>query len=281
MKSKCRSLRGRGLLIAALWVSAALAFGQSDTAPVKTPPPAQQSPTPPVGSYSPDLVASGAAEFRHNCSFCHGRDAEGGETGPDLTRSKLVGGDVAGDRIIPVVRNGRPGKGMPSFNFSDAQLASLVAFIHSQVEKANVQGGRRGVDVADLQTGNTEAGEQYFNGAGTCSSCHSPTGDLAGIASRYQGLELEMHMLSPEFFPENATAKVTVTLPSGETISGTLANVDEFTVALRDSSGAYRSWPVSRVKYKLDAPVLQHAALLGKFTDADIHNLMAYLQTLH
>ena len=58
-------------------------------------------------------------------------------------------------------------------------------------------GGRRGVEVSDLQTGNVEAGRQYFNGAGTCSTCHSPTGDLAGIADRRKGLDLLERMLYP------------------------------------------------------------------------------------
>jgi cytochrome c oxidase cbb3-type subunit 3 len=156
-------------------------------------------------------------------------------------------------------------------------VAGLVAFIHDQKKKAeSQQGGRRGVDDADLQSGNVDAGKRYFNGAGTCSTCHSPTGDLAGVAKRYQGLKLEQRML----YPEGATAKIKVTLPSGQTVTGTLAYRDEFTVGLRDASGWYRSWPVNQVKFTVDAPAEAHAELLGKYTDADIHNLMAYLQTL-
>ena len=98
------------------------------------------------------------------------------------------------------------------------------------------------MDVADLQTGNVEAGKQYFNGAGGCANCHSPTGDLAGIASRYKGLELEEQML----YPEDAKSKVTVTLASGQTITGTLAYLDEFTVGLIDPAGTYRSWRTAR-----------------------------------
>ncbi len=116
----------------------------------------------------------------------------------------------------------------------------------------------------------------YFNGAGGCSNCHSPTGDLAGIATRYQGLQLEERML----YPKGAKSTVAVTLPSGQTISGTLAYLDEFTVALRDSGGTYRSWPTNQVKYRVDAPVDAHVTLFSKYTDDDIHNLMAYLQTL-
>ena len=228
------------------------------------------------GSSSAQAEAGGAL-FQENCAFCHGRDAQGGETGPDLTQSKVVARDIAGSAIDTVVRNGRPEKGMPSFKFSDQELASLVAFIHAQKAKAEANNGRRrGVAVSDLQTGNVEAGEQYFNGAGQCSKCHSATGDLAGIASRYQGLQLEERML----YPRDAKSKVTVTLPSGKKITGTLAYLDEFTVGLVDASGTYRSWTLSNVKYSVDSPVDAHAKQFPKYTDADVHNLMAYMQTL-
>ncbi len=61
------------------------------------------------------LVERGQSLFQRDCAFCHGRDAAGGETGPDLTRSKLVGEDAEGSMIAPVIRGGRADKGMPSF----------------------------------------------------------------------------------------------------------------------------------------------------------------------
>jgi len=226
---------------------------------------------------SSSLSDAGAALFRQNCAFCHGRDAQGGETGPDLTQSRLVRRDVGGNRISEVVRNGRPEKKMPAFHFSNQEIYSLVAFIHEQQAKAASRpGGRRGVEAADLQTGNVAAGRRYFNGAGNCASCHSPTGDLAGVASRYEGLQLEEQML----YPRDVKSRVTVTLPSGKKIAGTVAYLDEFNVALRDADGNYHSWAIAKVKYKLDAPVNAHADLFGRYTDDDIHNLMAYLQTL-
>jgi cytochrome c oxidase cbb3-type subunit 3 len=229
-------------------------------------------------SYPPNLVQSGSSLFRQDCSFCHGRDAGGGESGPDLTRSKLVTDDVSGNKIAAVVRNGRPDKGMPRFSFTDPQIAGLVAFIHTQQNAADTKkGGRRGVDLADLQTGNADAGKQYFNGSGGCATCHSPTGDLAGIASRFKGLDLERQML----YPRHAKSKVTVTLAGGQTITGALEYLDEFAVGLIDSTGVYRSWRTGDVQYKVDAALNTHVELLGKYTDTDIHNLMAYLQTLH
>ncbi|HEY3937410.1 MAG TPA: hypothetical protein VGL97_08265 [Bryobacteraceae bacterium] len=89
-------------------------------------------------------------------------------------------------------------------------------------------------------------------------------------------MRLEEQML----YPRRTSSKATVTLPSGGQITGTLVFRDEFTIGLRDSDGWYHSWPASAVKYTVDAPVEAHAELLAKYTDDDIHNLMAYLQTL-
>ncbi len=166
---------------------------------------------------------------------------------------------------------------MPRFDHSDDEIASLVAFIHTrQNEARNKAGGRKGVDASDLQTGSADAGKQYFNGAGGCATCHSPTGDLAGIASRLQGLQLEEQML----YPKHAKSHVKVTLSSGEIVSGTLEYLDEFTVGLVDATGLYCSWRTRDVRFELDAPVNAHVELFSKYSDDDVHNLMAYLQTL-
>ena len=276
------SLASTLLTTASLLVSCTLAAGQAPAKTTHTSTTAKVSSKAAPKTYPPELVEQGKALFRRDCSFCHGRDAGGGETGPDLTRSKLVTEDVDGNKIGPVVRDGRPDKGMPHFDRSLQQIASLVAFIHTQQNAlasgggGRGSGGRKGVDVADLQTGNVAAGKQYFEGAGGCAACHSAAGDLAGIASRYQGLQLEEQML----YPRHARSKVTVTLGDGQSINGTLEYLDEFTVGLIDSSGAYRSWRTSDVQYKVDTRVNAHVEQFPKYTDADIHNLMAYLQTL-
>jgi cytochrome c oxidase cbb3-type subunit 3 len=228
-----------------------------------------------AGALMASAQSPGGSLFSQHCGFCHGRDAGGGEDGPDLTRSKLVAADVKGDKIAPVIRDGRPDHGMPRFTLPENDIATLVTFIHDQKTKAESQkGGRRGVDVSDLQTGNVDAGKQYFNGK--CASCHSPVGDLAGIAKRLEGLRLEERML----YPRGAKSKVTVTLPGGQTIAGELVYKDEFTIGMRDATRHYHSWPTSKVKFVVDAPAEAHVELLAKYTDDDIHNLMAYLQTL-
>jgi cytochrome c oxidase cbb3-type subunit 3 len=249
--------------------------------------PASQRPpqTVTAQTYAPELVQRGQTLFASTCGFCHGRDAMGGETGPDLTRSIVVAEDNRGDKIIPVVRNGRVDKGMPPQNLPDADLEAIVAFIHDAKAKADSnEGNRRTVDVADLQTGNAQLGQQYFNGAGGCSKCHSPTGDFAGLAGRIQGLQLFQRMLYPGGRGRGgappAMPTATIRLPSGETITGKVAYRDEFTIAITDAAGYYRSWQTSKVKVTIDNPLDAHIAQLPKYTNDDLHNVLAYLQTL-
>jgi cytochrome c oxidase cbb3-type subunit 3 len=226
-------------------------------------------------TYPAEAAAAGESAFVQDCAFCHGRDTGGGESGPDLTRSMLVTQDVDGDKIGPVIRNGKAA--MPSFQVSEQELANLVAFIHTQKAIAESQvGARRGVDTEDLKTGDIGRGRAFFNGAGKCATCHSPTGDFAGIASKYQGLELMRRTL----YPRGAKVMLTVTLASGEKMTGVREYQDEFTVALRDGSGTYRSFAMSKVGVEADDPAQAHVAMLPQYTDNDLHDLMTYLLTL-
>ncbi len=237
-----------------------------------------QGPLPVHTAFTKQQIATGGSLFQQNCAFCHGRDAMGGESGPDLTRSKLVASDKDGEAISTVVRNGRLEKGMPKFSLPDADIVNLVAFVHSQQDTAMSQSGnRRGVDEADLRTGDAAAGKQFFAGAGGCSACHSPEKDLAGIATKYTGLRLEEQMLYPR---DISKPTAIVTTRTGQTVSGTVTYQDEFTIAVTDASGAYHSWPTGAVEYKVTDPLKGHAELLGKYSDADVHNLLAYIQTL-
>jgi cytochrome c oxidase cbb3-type subunit 3 len=275
-------------LCAAAWPSAqAPASTQQQPASPQQPRSASQRPPATVTpqSYPAEQVDAGRPIFSSRCGFCHGRDAAGGETGPDLTRSTLVAEDVRGDKLAPVIRSGRSDKGMPGFNLSASDMDAVVAFIHEQKSRAESQeGGRRSVDPSDLESGDAERGRQYFNGAGGCSRCHSPTGDLAGVATRFEGLALLQRMLYPSggrgSEPPRSPATATVTTRTGETVIGRLAFRDEFTIVIVDQSGWPRSWPLNQVKATIDNPLDAHTAQLAKYTDDQMHDILAYLQTL-
>jgi cytochrome c oxidase cbb3-type subunit III len=219
--------------------------------------------------------------FEQSCGFCHGTDATGAR-GPDLVRSPLVAHDVSGNLIGEVIRHGRPDKGMPPMaTMTDEQVADIAAFLHARAAEAIESSGvPRSYPVEKLLTGNADAGKAFFNGAGGCKNCHSPTGDLAAIATKYSPIELEAHMLYPGGREATAQATAVVTLPSGEQIKGPLVHADDFMVSLRDASGWYRSFSRDRVKVEVQDPLGAHRELLGKLTRAEVHNLFAYLETL-
>lgn len=221
-------------------------------------------------------VERGRKQFLQTCGFCHGADATGAR-GPDLVRSPLVAHDVKGDLIGDVIRRGRPDKGMPAMPLNDQQVSDLAAFLHARfLEAKNSAEVPDGYPLARLLTGNAEAGKSYFNGAGGCSNCHSAAGEMAAAARKYTPIDLEARML----YPEDQHSSVTVTLASGEQIKGTLVHEDDFEVSLIDSAGWYRSFSRDRTKVAIQDPLAAHEALLGKLSQADVHNLFAYLESL-
>jgi cytochrome c oxidase cbb3-type subunit 3 len=250
---------------------------RSEESPAATPLPPSIAPQ----SYAPELVAEGRTRFAANCGFCHGPDATGGSGGSDLTRSEVVAADVGGDRIAPIVRTGRAEAGMPGFPaLGEADLAAIVAFVHDQKTKAEAAiGGRRSVEVADVLTGDVRAGRRYFESS--CMRCHSAAGDLAGIASRIEGLALLRRMLYPGGQAGGGRRPTaTVTTRDGETIAGEVAYRDEFTIAVIDADRRYRSWPTDRVRFAIDDPLEAHVTELARYTDESMHDVLAYLHTL-
>lgn len=224
----------------------------------------------------PEAIARGQKEFKQSCAFCHGPDATGAR-GSDLVRSTVVAHDVGGNLIGEVIRNGRPDKGMPPLRLSNEQVTAIATFLHDSAHKA-LQSGHVPKDypLEKLLTGNAEAGKAYFNEKGRCKDCHSPTGDLAGVAKKYPPLRLETRML----YPRGAASTVTVTLPSGERVEGRIQHIDEFTVALRDSAGWYRSFPRNQVGVEVHDPLSAHRKLLDELTQEQFHDLFAYLEAL-
>jgi cytochrome c oxidase cbb3-type subunit 3 len=218
----------------------------------------------------------GRKQFQQSCGFCHGQDATGAR-GPDLVRSPLVAHDKKGDLIGEVIRNGRPDKGMPPLPATDEQIADIAAFLHARAQEAIMSSGvPSDYPVEKLLTGNAQAGKAFFEGAGGCKNCHSPTGDLAGIARKYSSIELEAHML----YPGHATKAAQITLPSGEQIHGPVVHSDEFMVAVRDENGWYRSFSRSKVRVELQDPLEAHRKLLDTLTQEQVHNLFAYVYSL-
>ena len=140
--------------------------------------------------------------------------------------------------------------------------------------------------------GNAESGKAYFDGTGKCNTCHSATGDLAGVAKKYEPDVLQSLILFPippgkseEDLPEKARETATVTEPNGQKVSGFLMHMDDFNVAVQDASGNYHSWERQGngddgLKVEVRNPLQAHVNLVKTISDTDLHNVLAYLETL-
>jgi cytochrome c oxidase cbb3-type subunit III len=216
-------------------------------------------------------AARGQKLFVHDCGFCHGSNATGAE-GPDLLRSTAVLRDEKGETIGPVLLKGRPDKGMPSFaGFTAAQVYDIAEFLHLRVEQV---ANRFGYKMQNIVTGNAAAGETFFRSR--CAGCHSTAGDLAHVANRFQPADLQARFL----YPDGAAERVKVTLPDGEAVSGKLKRRDDFEISIWDSEGVYHCWPLDRVKVEIEDPLKIHRELLSQYTDENMHNVLAYLETI-
>ncbi len=226
-----------------------------------------------------DAVERGQKQFVIQCAGCHGSDARGEDNGPDLVRSVIVLDDEQGSLIGPVLRKGFPNEGMPAFDLSDAQIQDLAAFLRERTQAAI---NRNAYPLQNLLTGDAKAGAAFFNGAGRCSTCHSATGDLAGLGTRFQPAQLQTRFLYPRGGRggQGKPTTATVTPRTGPAISGTLEFIDDFTVGLRDAEGYYRSFSRDAVKVDLQDPLAAHAQLLKQYTDKNMHDVLAYLVTL-
>jgi len=136
--------------------------------------------------------------------------------------------------------------------------------------------------ILDVVTGNMQTGKAYFEKR--CASCHSPTGDLAHLAGKYEPSILQSRFLYPRSRTSpRAQSTVVVTLPTGEKFEGVLNEIDDFSVSLTDSTGQFRSWTLDdskRLKVTVTDPLKAHENLLKEYSDADMHNILAYLVTI-
>jgi cytochrome c oxidase cbb3-type subunit 3 len=181
---------------------------------------------------------------------------------------------------------------MPPIDLADADANAVAAYIHSVLARGAAQGAPPVTDAKPLNivVGDAAAGETYFNEK--CGRCHSPSGDLRGIAARvpdpaqlqnlWVGGGISERRLDPDNPPKRSDVLVTVRQASGSDVVGRLERIDDFSVTVLLDDGTRRTirrqGDVPRVD--VNDPLAGHLSLLAVHTDRDIHNVTAYLVTL-
>jgi cytochrome c oxidase cbb3-type subunit 3 len=257
--------------------------------------PASEAPQRPAGGFvqgqvrppiDPAVVARGKTLYGINCQGCHGQDLRGGDLGgPNLLRSQIALSDQDGELIVPIIQGARQAMGMPKIPLSIEDSKTVAAYVRSVIATIGGQ-GRPPEEQRPLSilAGNAADGEAYFNLK--CKSCHSPQGDLQGIASRVsdpkalQNLWVAGALRGPR--TQATLPTVTVTLASGAMVEGQLVHIDDFLVTLKLPDGTSRSFrrEGNLPKVVVRDPLQAHKDLLPVYTDKDIHDVTAYLVTL-
>jgi cytochrome c oxidase cbb3-type subunit III len=297
---KIGTARKLSMLLAVILCSVVVISSQEPTAP-----------RPPIGRPVVDPAAHdrGRALWASHCVECHGAQARGSDTGPNIIRTKTVNFDrsaqQAGSVLGPFLKAGHPTQSKkPSASFTDGEIADLANFLRQRVN--DTMRGSPIFTVGDIVTGDPKAGEAFFNGEGGCAKCHNATQNtLAGIATRIPApVDLQQRMLfpgtgvrgrggrargapsptgAPAAPPAADRTAITVSIASsgGAPLSGVLVEESDFYVTLREADGTVRT--VRRVpgmRVTRANPLQAHIDLLDRITDAQIHDLVAYLETL-
>jgi cytochrome c oxidase cbb3-type subunit 3 len=252
----------------------------------------------------PAVVERGKTLYGVNCRLCHGADLRGGDMGGvNLMRSQLVLSDQEGELIYPVVHNGRNTPGMspmPPLPMQESDVKAVAAYIHSVAATKVGQGGPPTAESEakelNIVVGDAAAGKKYFDA--NCTSCHSATGDLAGIATRYGSpMALQTAWVAggggggrggrgggggPAAPREPKPVTATITTADGQRVEGRLEQIDDFLVTVQLADGTSRTFTRRGAApgIEIHDPLDGHKKLLVKYTDTDIHDVTAYLVTL-
>lgn len=274
------SFRGRTFVVGlAVVVTLALVSAQQ-------PPAVQQVPrSPAVDAAAHDR---GRALWASHCIQCHGTQARGSETGPNIIRTKTVNFDrsslTPGSVLGPFLKAGHPTQsGKASASFTDEEIVGLAHFLRQRVN--DTMRSSPLFTVADILVGDAKAGEAYFNGAGGCATCHNATtNNLASIRARVNTtVDLQQRMLFPmrgRGADNPYAVTVTVTPSAGPALTGSLVERSDFYVTLRQADGTIRAVATTGATVVTTNPLQAHIDLLDRISDTQIHDVIAYLESL-
>lgn len=217
-------------------------------------------------------IDAGKLRFGESCAACHGANAEGGR-GPNLVESDAVR-HMSDERLFQTIHKGIPAAGMPAFALPDQTLWQLVSYLRSLSTPAFL------VAVA----GDMEAGREVYRRS-QCSTCHMIYGqggflgpDLTDIAASRTVKQLRDAVVKPESNPLDGFNGVTVTLTSGETITGIAKDYSNYSIIVLDAAGKLHLLSADQVsKAQFAKKSLMPAKYSQILSAQELQNLLAFL----
>jgi cytochrome c oxidase cbb3-type subunit 3 len=189
-------------------------------------------------------------------------------------------------------------KHTPAITLVEPDVVAIAEYIHSVQAQMGGQGsppGRNPTGITlNVLVGDAQAGQAAF---GTlCASCHSVTGDLKGIGTKYsdaRALQNAWVAGSSGAFGGGGGGRggggggnaATVTMADGSKLEGTLVRKDDFLVTLILPDGTRKSMARVNGVPKVDVkdPQEAHKKMVLLLDDPDnkkMHDITAYLATI-
>jgi cytochrome c oxidase cbb3-type subunit 3 len=242
------------------------------------------------------VLIRGKALYDATCASCHQVDMRGTADGknPNLLRSGVALRDVNGELI-----GERVATHTPRLTIVPTDMTAIAEYIHSVHATMGGQGsppGRNPTNVKlEVLVGDAAQGKTAFDAR--CGQCHSATGNLAKIGSRFgdpRALQNAWVSGSASVFGGGgrggggAPVPAIVTLANGQTLQGMLVRQDDFNVVINLPDGMRRVIPrdaAGNPKVQLNDPRAGHVDAIVKLAHDDttssiMHNITAYLWTI-
>ena len=241
-----------------------------------------------------DVLVRGKGLYEANCASCHASDLRGGPNGANLLRSGIALADQHGEMVgASVARH------TPALTLVTDDVVAIAEFLHSVHATMGGQGSPPGRNPTGIElnvlVGDAKDGETYF---GTlCSSCHSVTGDLKGIGSRFpdaRALQNAWVAGTSGRFGGGGGGRgggggnaATVTMADGSKVEGTLVRKTDWLVILTLPDGTRKS--IARnpdtglPKVDVKDPSAAHKKMVLELDDPankKLHDVTAYLWTV-
>jgi putative heme-binding domain-containing protein len=225
--------------------------------------------------YSAEQIQGGYRLYASQCQLCHGLNGDG-IAGTNLARQqfRFVATDA---EIARMIANGSTGGGMPAFTLRDEEVAGLIAFIRSGMDRSGVT----------FRLGDAGRGKAVYDGKGGCAACHRVAGegarlgpDLTDIGTIRRPGQIFTSLTDPIRATMPINRPVTIVLKNGRSIKGRRYDEDTFSVRLIDSGENLLSIPKSdirtyQVRMDTDMPSFR-----GRLSEAELGDLLAYLLSL-
>ncbi len=220
-------------------------------------------------------IEYGARLFTEQCTACHGENGDG-VAGVNL-RSGTFKNAVTDPQLRTVITTGFPNAGMPAFDFDQAELTGLVAYLR------NMNTFDRGSAIG----GDPSRGRSVVDGKGACLSCHRVNNagsrkapDLSDIGALRSAGQLERSLRDPTSQMMPINRPVHIVTKGGRVIDGRRLNEDTFTVQLADGEGRLISIGKADLREYRISTVSPMPSYEQELTSQELADVVSYLLSL-